>query len=218
VLDRLVLTDIETVRYIHEEQAKIEVAEKGSTDEETVNLPDAATAVVLSYRTPAAAAFLPRKIDASETFTAGSPTFEIARLVRYARPLVTAVEAVGFLLALVAGGGAAVAMVAAMNARARDLALLRALGARPYTLALVALAEAAILAVAALALGAVLSLAAVFAIRGWLADNTGLLLEPKIDAAQIGGLIAGVAAVALVATAVPAWRAARASIEDLLTS
>ena len=61
------LTDIETVRYVHVEQAKVEMAERGSTDEAPVaNLPDAATAVVAAYRMPTAAAFMPRQIDATE--------------------------------------------------------------------------------------------------------------------------------------------------------
>src|SRR5436853_206165 len=34
VLDRLVLTDIETVHYVHTEQAKAEKAERGSSDED----------------------------------------------------------------------------------------------------------------------------------------------------------------------------------------
>ena len=84
-LDRLVLTDIETVRYVHVEQAKAEIAENGSTDEENVaDLPSGATAVVASYRVPTAAAFMPRQIDATDNLSAASPTLEIARLISYA--------------------------------------------------------------------------------------------------------------------------------------
>ena len=73
-LDRLVLTNIETVRYVHVEQAKAEIAEKGSTDEQNIaDLPHGATAVVASYRVPTAAAFMPRQIDATDNLSAARP-------------------------------------------------------------------------------------------------------------------------------------------------
>jgi putative ABC transport system permease protein len=99
VLDRLVLTDIETVRYVHAEQAKVEMVERGSTDEEQMaHAPDAATAIVASFRLPTAALLVERQIDAQEALTAANPSFEIARLLSYARPLTTAVTGFGLLL------------------------------------------------------------------------------------------------------------------------
>jgi len=217
VVDQLVLTDIETVRYIHEEQAKIEIAEHGSTDEALVaNLPDAATAIVASFRMPAAAAFLPRQIDATETLSAASPSLEIARLVSYARPLTTAVMALGLLLVAVAGIGAAIGLMATMNTRTRDLALLRALGAGPIHLALVAFAEAAIIAVAALAVGAVFTTGLLAVLRTLLAESTGLLLQPHPSLDQIAGILAGTLLVAILAALFPALRAAHAEVEELL--
>jgi putative ABC transport system permease protein len=218
-LDRLVLTDIGTVRYIHAEQAKLEIAEKGSTDEEEiVNLPDAATAVVAAYRLPAAAAFMPRQIDATETLSAASPSFEIARLVSYARPITAALTALGLLLVLVAAVGAAIGLLATMNARTRDLALLRALGAGSGKLALVAFAEAAIIATAAVVLGALLTAGLMDLGQGVLFEGAGLLVRPHIEIGQIVLILAGTVLVTILAASVPAIRATRAQIEELLQS
>ena len=216
-LDRLVLADIETVRYIHVEQAKAEIAERGSTDEEAgLNVPDAATAVIASYRSPTAAAFVPRQIDAMDALSAASPTFEIARLEGYARPLVQAISGLGLLLVFIAACGAAAGLLSSMNARTRDLALLRALGASSLKIAAVAFAEAAMIALAALAIGAALTTVLMATCQRILAEKTGLLFTPHLEIGQIGMILAGTAVVVIVAALWPAFRAANASVEELL--
>jgi putative ABC transport system permease protein len=218
-LDRLVLTDIETVRYVHIEQAKAEIAEHGSTDEENVaNLPNAATAIVASYRMPTAAAFMPRRIDATESLSAGSPTFEIARLMSYARPLTTALTGLGLLLVVIAALAAALGLMATMNARTRDLALLRALGASRAQLATVAFAEAGFIAMAALVAGGAVTAGVVALCQNLLAETTGLLIEPHLGIDQAGILIGGTILVAVAAASFPALRASHTQIEELLQS
>jgi putative ABC transport system permease protein len=218
-LDRLVLTDIETVRYVHIEQAKAEIAEKGSTDEENVaDLPEGATAVVASYRVPTAAAFMPRQIDATDNLSAASPTLEIARLISYVRPLTIAVTGLGLLLVVIAASGAAIGLLATMNARTRDLALLRALGASPGKIAMVAFAEASMIMAAALVLGAALAAGVLVIGRDVLADRTGLLLQPQLGLDQIAMILLGTISVTIVAAAFPALRAIHTQIEELLQS
>jgi putative ABC transport system permease protein len=220
VLDRLVLTDIETVRYIHVEQARIEMAERGSTDENPgmVDLPDAATAVLAAYRVPTAAIFMQRRVDAMDGLSAASPSLEIARLLGYARPLTVAAAAFGLLLAAIAAVGAAVGLLATMNARARDLALLRALGASRAGLATVAFSEAAMITGGALVLGGLFTAGLLVLARDVLAQKTGLLLQPEFGISYLASMVGGAAAVAILAAAFPALRAMHADIEELLRS
>jgi len=216
-LDRLVLCDIETVRYIHKMHAEDEAAETGVT-ETYVNLPDAATAVVASYRSPVAALLVPRLIDANPALSAASPTFEIARVMSYLRPITVAATAMGILLVSIAAAGAAAGLMATMNARTRDLALLRVLGAGPLSIASVAFAEAAMIALAALLVGIGLSAILMALGADVLADQTGLLLKPQIDIEDVVCLVAGAFVVAGVAALFPAIRAARTPMEELLQS
>lgn len=220
VLDRLVLTDIGTVRYIHVEQARIEKEETGSTDEDEgiARLPDAATAIVAAYRVPTAALLMQRQIDASETLSAANPSLEIARLLAYARPLTAAVVGFGILLAAIAAIGAAVGLLATMNARTKDLALLRALGASRANLATVALSEAAMIALGAVGLGAVLAVGMLALARDILSEQTGLLLQPELGLGDLVLMLGGTALATMIAGAVPAARAAHANIEELLQS
>ncbi|HWA91029.1 MAG TPA: FtsX-like permease family protein [Rhizomicrobium sp.] len=216
-LDRMVLTDIETVRYIHKMHQEDEAAETGVA-ETYVNLPDAATAVVASYKSPVAALLVPRLIERDPTLTAASPSFEIARLMSYLRPLTIAATALGLLLVAIAAAGAAASLMATMNARTRDLALLRALGAGPASLALVAVAESVMIALVAAAAGLMLTWLLLTIGAGLLADRTGLLLTPKIDPGDVVTIIAGALGVAILAALFPAIRAARTPIEELLQS
>lgn len=220
VLDRLVLTDIETVRYIHVEQAKLEKEEHGASDEDehAINLPDAATAIVAAYRVPTAALLMQRRIDARPELTAANPSLEIARLLSYARPLGIALTGLGLLLAAIAAAGATVGLLAAMNARTRDLALLRALGARRIDLATVALCEAAAIAGGAVLIGVLLAVSGFAIARDWLVEQTGLLLEPELALSDAALLVGGAVVVTLVAAAFPALRAIHADIEELLRS
>ncbi|HTQ14794.1 MAG TPA: FtsX-like permease family protein [Rhizomicrobium sp.] len=217
VLDRLVLTDIETVRYIHRKHAEDEAAETGVTAT-YVNLPDAATAVVASYKTPVAALLVPRLIEANPTLSAATPSFEVARVMSYLRPLSLAATALGILLVVIAAAAAAASLTATMNARTRDLALLRALGAGPLAIASVAFAEAAMIALAALIVGLALSAAVIAWGTSLLAEQTGLLLEPQVDPESLSYLVLGAFAVAALAALFPAIRAARTPIEELLQS
>jgi len=217
VIDRLVLTDIETVRYIHRKHQEDEAAETG-VSETYVNLPDAATAVVASYKSPVAALLVPRLIETDPTLSAASPSFEVARVMSYLRPLTFAATAVGLLLVVIAAAAAAAALMATMNARTRDLALLRALGAGPWSLASVAFAEAALIAMAALLVGLGVSAFLVFGGAQLLAEQTGLLLKPEIHLEDLSYLVGGALIAAAVAALFPAVRAARTPIEELLQS
>ncbi len=214
-LDRLVLTDIESVYLIHrdpDDAAETKAGRGGPTGFG----PPAATAILTSFRSPVAMASLPRIIDATERFSAASPELETARLARAGRPVIMAVMGIGLLFAGIAAATAATALAAAMSGRARDLALLRALGAHPWEIAGIAAVEACLLAAGALALG----LAAVAALGPWaatmLAERDGLLVTVAPSVQDMTLLAGGAAAAALAAAAAPALRAARASIETVL--
>ena len=217
VLDRLALCDIETVRYIHRKHAEDEASETG-VSVTYVNLPDAATAVVASYRSPVAALMVPRLINANPTLTAASPTFEIARLMSYMRPLSYAALALGLLLVTIAAAGGAAALMATMNARTRDLALLRALGAGPLSVASVAFAEAGMIAAGALLVGGALTWIILAIATTVLLERAGLLLMPQVDPETLLYLVVGAVGVAFAAALVPAIRALRTPIEELLQS
>ena len=215
-LDRLVLTDIESVFLIHRHHEAEEAAAQGLPA--PMQPPPAASAILLAYRSPVAMALLPRLIDASDQFSAASPPLETARLARAARPVVTAIMSLGILFAVIAAAAAATALMANLAARARDLALLRALGAHPLELSLIAFAEGLLIAMGAVALGLVLSLIVGLFAERYLAGHAGLLFSASPSLNDTIWIILGAVLAALSAALIPALRAAHAPIETVLTT
>ncbi len=108
--------------------------------------------------------------------------------------------------------------MAAMNARTKDLALLRALGAGPLRLSQVAFAEAGLIAVAAILLGCAVGATTLFIGASILDARTGLVLEPHIDPLLLSEIAGSAIMVALLVSAFPAFRAATTPIEEVLQS
>lgn len=215
-LDRVLLTSIESVWTIHHHHEAEEAAERGAPA--PAEVPPAATAMLAAVRSPVALVALPRQIDATERFSAAVPAFEMARLARAARPVITTVLAIGLLFAALAAATAATALAGTVSARVRDLALLRALGAHPWELAAVAMIESVVLAGGALILG--LGLVLVLAPIGaaLLAERDGLLLDVVPAGDDLVWLVGGALTVCILVAMIPSVRAARASIEKVLTS
>jgi putative ABC transport system permease protein len=212
-LDRIVLTDIQSVYVIHQHH---EVGEAEEDVAPTADAPPAATAILVAFRSPIAMAALPRLIDATPQFSAASPAIETARLIRAARPMITATIVLGLIFAGIAAATAATALLAAMSARAKDLALLRALGAHPWEIGRIAAIEAALLSLAAAVLGCILAVGLIQFGATLFAERDGLLLTGVPAAQDFAWIFGGAFAVSLIAATVPAIRAARAPIETVL--
>lgn len=207
VLDRLILTAIESVWVMHEGHG-------------AAPLPDASdrevTVVLLRYATPLAAATLPRFINDRTGLQAASPALETARLLRIVGVGVEVLRIFGFALVAVAALGVFVALYNAMRERRYDLAVMRALGASPRKLFAVVLLESLMLASIGALLGLVLGHAAAEGVGAWMAANqqppiTGLMLLPAE-----AWLLALAACAGLLAAAIPSWSAYRTDVAAVL--
>lgn len=203
VLDRLVLTSIESVWEIHEHGGQ-------STGRKEI------TALLVQYASPLAAAMMPRQVNASATLQAASPAYESARLFRMIGVGADVLRAFGLVLVLVAGLSVFIALLNALDDRRYDLAVMRMLGASRAKLmglmllegvSLSALGGAAGIALGHLfaqLLGAALQAAQQATVTGWAWDYRELWLF----ALAIG--------VGVVATLLPAWRAYGADVAPVL--
>ena len=203
VLDRLVLTSVESVWEVHEHGAP------ASAQKEI-------TALLVRYASPLAAATLPRMVNSGSSLQAASPAYESARLFRMIGVGVDVLRAFGVILMLAAGLSVFIALLNALEERRYDLAIMRMLGATPARLMGLMLLEGCVLALAgglagiALghllteALGAVLRQAQQAAVTGWMwSSNEWWLL-----AATLG--------VGVVAALIPAWLAYRSDVAPVL--
>ena len=127
----------------------------------------------------------------------------VAVAERYAQLVSLLVVAVG-LTGLVA------VILAGLNERRRELAILRSVGARPLDIF-------ALLALAGSVLGAALVWVLVLMLGPWLQANYGLTLASGPPGATEWRLLAGIIAVGVAAGLLPGWRAYRLSLADGMT-
>ena len=122
VVDRLVLTPLESVWEVHGAHGTVPEASRE------------VTALLVRYRTPIAAAQLPRRINATTALQAASPAYEAARLMNLVGVGVEALRAFALVLIASAALSIFIALTSALQERRYDLALLRTLGAPPRQL------------------------------------------------------------------------------------
>ncbi len=134
----------------------------------------------------------------------------VAVAERYAQLVSLLVVAVG-LTGLVA------VILAGLNERRRELAILRSVGARPLDIFALLALEGGTLSLAGSVLGAALVWVLVLMLGPWLQANYGLTLASGPPGAAEWRLLAGIIAVGVAAGLLPGWRAYRLSLADGMT-
>jgi len=203
VIDRVVLTSVESVWEIHEHGRP-----PGG--------PREITALLVQYASPLAAATLPRAVNAGPTLQAASPAYESARLFRMLGVGVEVLRAFGLVLVLAAGLSVFIALTNALQERRYDLAVMRMLGASRAKLMGLLLIEALVLSAA----GALLGLA----LGHVLMEVLGAALRAAQQVPVTGWtwasgelwLVVLALCVGVLAALVPAWRASRAEVATVL--
>ena len=219
VLDKLILTSIESVWYTHDEghdHDKFEksVAKTGfpETDEDRE-----VTSLLVQYRNPIAAVQLPRFINSKSALQAASPSFEISRLFELLGVGVKLIQGLAIAIIIIAGLGIFIALFNSLKERKYDLAVMRTLGASSGQLFLHIVLEGVILTV----LGA---------IGGIIIGHLFLaVLVMQNEQGAISGLTAMVflveelwilvyaVVVGIIASLIPAWNAYQTDIAKQLT-
>jgi putative ABC transport system permease protein len=210
VIDRLVLTPLESVWLAHEGEPADAAERKVLEAEREI------TMVLLTYASPIAAATMPRAIDASDRLQAASPAVEAARLFRLVGVGVDGVRAFGLLLLAMAALSVFVALFQALSDRRRELALMRLLGASPARLFALLMGEGVLLVALGVLLGLVLGHAAVGAAGAWLAPRGEMAASGLEFDTMEAVYVAGALALGGVAALVPAWLAARTPLDAAL--
>lgn len=212
VLDRLVLTGIESVWHVHEEHQGPE----DDADRKALEAAREVTVVLVQYASPLAAAMLPRQINSQSELQAASPAYETARLFRIVGVGVEALRGFAVLLIVAAALSVFIALYTALEERRYDLAVMRTLGASPTTLFGLLMIEGVALAIAGTLLGVALGHILAAVLGAWLEAQqqypvTGLEWRPEELWLVVVALTVGV-----IAALLPAWRAYRTEVSRTL--
>jgi putative ABC transport system permease protein len=242
VVDRLVLTSIESVWYTHDEEGGAEpiaseVDEETSlTSEESPELgmdphlqavaargfpitdqDREVTTLLVRYRNPMAAIQLPRMINSGTSMQAASPAFEMSRLFELLGVGISLLQGLAIALVVIAGLSIFIALYNSLKERKYDLAILRTLGASRGQLVGLVFLEG----ISLTTLGALLGIG--FG-HGFLALVVALttqevvsLVDPWVFLPEEGLIFAYALAVGIIASLIPAWSAYQTSIAKQLT-
>ena len=242
VVDRLVLTSIESVWYTHDEEGGAEPI-ASEVEEETSLTPEEApdlgmdphlqavaargfpitdqdrevTTLLVRYRNPMAAIQLPRMINSGTSMQAASPAFEMSRLFELLGVGISLLQGLAIALVVIAGLSIFIALYNSLKERKYDLAILRTLGASRGQLVGLVFLEG----ISLTTLGAILGIG--FG-HGFLALVVALtsqevvsLVDPWVFLPEEGLIFAYALAVGIVASLIPAWSAYQTSIAKQLT-
>ena len=230
VLDRLILTSLDSVWDLHGEDHKDAEAHSGSDhdsahddhDHDEHDHADAhddareITAMLIRYASPLAATTLPRQINAESQLQAAAPAFEVTRLLSLVGLGLDGLRAFAGVLILTAGFSVFAALYGALKARRYDLAMLRCLGATRTELLWSLLLEGLMLAALGAALGLALGHGTMELIGRWLAASRGVSATGWIWLPAESWLLLGLLIVGVLASALPAWQAYRADVARTL--
>jgi putative ABC transport system permease protein len=222
-VDRTVHVSLQAIEAIHLDWAggaPLPGLRIGAEDARKFDLePKQVTALLVGLKSRAAVFAVQRHVNGhpGEALTAVLPGVALDELWEVVGLGERALLAISGLVALVSLAGLVAVVLAGLNERRRELAVLRAVGAGPrHVLALLAL-EGMLVTLAGALLGAAATAAAVVAAGPWLQQQFGIGLQAAAPAAGQWLLFAAVLVAGMLASLVPGWRAYRLSLADGLS-
>ena len=206
-LDQRVLVSLEALHAAHDGVAS------GAPEGENIS------ALLLGLAPRAAALGLAAQLNRSEDppLTAALPALTLAGLLRWLGAGEAVLRVLSIFVMVVALTGMLAMMLASLEQRRREMAVLRALGAGFGTLLALLLAEALILTFLAIGLGLGLVHGGLALAAPTLQSATGLALQDLGPTPGEGLLALGALALATPAGLLPAWLAARRALMDGLS-
>jgi len=207
-LDQRILVSLEALHAAHEG-----IGAGGGEGEDTIS------ALLLGLAPRAAALGLAAQLNRNEDppLTAALPALTLAGLLRWLGAGEAVLQVLSIFVVVVALAGMLAMMLASLEQRRREMAVLRALGAGFPALLCLLLAEALLLTGAALVLGLGLIHGGLALAAPMLQSATGLALQDLGPTPGEGLLALGALALATLAGLLPAWLAARRALMDGLS-
>lgn len=232
VLDRLILTSVESIWYTHDEEEVAGVADSTANHvHQEVNREDLVatkgfpktdesrelTTLLIQYRNPMAAIQLPRLINSGTSMQAASPSFEMSRLFELLGIGITLLQGLALVIIGISGFGIFIALYNSLRERKYDLAILRAIGASRVQLLLLIFLEGIMLTSMGAILGVLLGHTFLSVIISYNEQGVVGTLQPWIFLRQELWVVAYALVVGVLASVIPAFAAYQTSIAKQLT-
>ncbi len=222
-VDRTILISLEAIEAIHVDWrsgSPLPGMHISAEKTRTMNLtPKTITAALVGLQSRVAVFDVQRFVNdyPNEPLSAVMPGVALRELWDMMEIAENALLAVSWAVVIVGLAGMLTAILAGLNERRREMAILRSVGARPWQIAMLLASEAGILSVAGTLSGLALLYASILVLQPFAERDFGLSLgmgPPTFHEWTLLGLIIGAG---LVVGIVPAWRAYCISLADGMT-
>ncbi|MBY4899224.1 FtsX-like permease family protein [Cupriavidus sp. AU9028] len=219
-VDRTIHIGLEAMQAIHLDfQGGVRLPGAGIAPEHVRRFdltPASVTAVLVGLKLRSRVFAVQREIaqDTREPLMAVLPGVALDSLWEVVRIGENALRAVSAMVAVVGLAGLASSILAALGQRRRELAILRAAGARPADILALLAIEGILLMLAGTAAGVVLLWAASGMLGGWIEGRLGVTLPVAWPSPQELPVLGALLLAGFLASLLPAWRAYRLSLAD----
>ena len=188
--------------------------------EATPPVPKTITAVMLKLKSKLSTFGLQRQINnyPADRLMAVLPGVAMTELWRLMAPVENLLRAIAVLVLISSLFGLTTMLLASMNERQTEIAVLRMLGASPVTLLLLILLEAVILVTLAVIVSIIVLSLAIFSLEAWLAAEFGLFLSGDIFTMELMRLITMILIATFIVPLLPGMTAYRHALHAQLAS
>ena len=222
-VDRTVHVSLEGIEAIHIDwQSGARIPGRTISADQALQMdlqPEAITAFLLGLKSRTASFRMLREINEypEEPLLAIIPGVTLQQLWELIRVVEIALLAVSICVVVAGLIGMLTAILTSLNERRREMAILRAIGARPWHVLVLLISESALLAASGVLVGMGLIMTSTVILAPALERRFGIFVEPRWPS-SLEWLIAGLVIVAAVLISLwPAWRAYRTALADGLT-
>jgi len=222
-VDRTVHVSLAAIEAIHvdwQSGARIPGQSVSADEVRKMNLePKAITAAFIGLKSKLAAFRLQRAINEypEEPLSAILPGAALQELWGLVGTAETALSAVSGMVVVTALLGMVTMILTTLNERRREMAILRSVGARPFTILSLLATEAGVLTLLGVALGTVLLYSALIVLQPFIDRTYGLHIAVDPPSQAQLRVLAGIIVAGFVAGLLPALRAYRLSLADGMT-
>ena len=211
VIDRLIITSLDSVWDIHNHHDGHHHHKKKNTEEKEI------TALLVQYKTKIASITFPRYVNKSTNMQAASPSFEITRLLKLIGIGKNTIILFGSFLIILSLSSILIGLFNSVYQRRYDLAIFRTLGASRNKIFLIVIIEGVIISILASIIGLiaghlVIELIGCYTLKVSELGLTGLIFLPQIFILWFLILL-----FCLIACSIPAVRAYKTDIKEMLT-
>lgn len=198
VIDRLIVTNLETVWDVHhhEEEENVEYNHTEHHDHEhhheTEDDEKEITSLLVTFKSPRALLTFPRKINENTNMLAALPKYELHKLYEYTSVGFQTISWIAYLILVMSCLTIFISLYKMVKERAFDLAILRTYGASNFQLIKMVLYEGLVIAFLAFTLGFLIVKIGAMVLLNFITSNSqqNLLQElPLQEVLQIGGLV-----------------------------